>query len=165
MDARIIPLVAALNARGISTWGSCEGHPDDFPQGTWYPWVYIGINSWSPTTDVHDYRGLSSNQEAARELEIASHEIVERFYEVAGFPEDEIVPAVLPLGSYGYFALIPAGVFPGGDGHRVVGHYLGTEGRRDFHRRAWREFDMLTEWLVSGVITSERGDSRPPAAS
>lgn len=165
MDPRITPLVASLNARGLPTWGSCEGHPDDFPQGTWYPWVYIGTNPGPLAVSAHDYRGLGEYRDAAREVEIAAHEIVGGFYAAAGFPEDEIVPAILPLGSYGYFALIPAGVFPGGDGHRVVGHHLGLEGRRDFHRRAWREFDLLTEWLITGVITNERSDSRPPAES
>lgn len=95
-------------------------------------------------------------------MEIALHEVIDGYYDAAGFPEDEIATGILPLGPYGYFTLIPAGVFPGGDGHRVVGHHLGPVGRRDFYQRAWREFTLLTEWLIFGKILSGRGSAQPP---
>ena len=78
------------------------------------------------------------------------------FYEAAGFPEDEVVPAVLPLGYYGFFALVPSGAYPGGIAHRVIGQAMGLTGRRDFHSRAWREFNLFTHWLVNGSIQTPR---------
>lgn len=54
MDERIIPMVAAFNARGLATWGSCEGHPDEFPQGTWYPWIHFGTKEGDLAASFRD---------------------------------------------------------------------------------------------------------------
>jgi hypothetical protein len=41
MDRRIIPVVVALNALGIKTYQSCEGHSEDIHRS--YPWVMVDV--------------------------------------------------------------------------------------------------------------------------
>jgi hypothetical protein len=161
-DERIIPLVAAFNARGLVTWGSCEGHPDTFPGGLWYPWVYFGVRPDPMVAPSTNYRALEVHRRDADELETALHELVRAFYDVAGYPADEVIAVVQPLGPWGYQALLPSGFAAGGDAHRTIGYHLGLEGRTDLHRRAWREFSLLTEWLTTGAISQERGEAGPP---
>ena len=161
MDARVLPLVAALNARGIPTWGSCDGHPDTFPRGVWYPWVYLGDDDI-----IRDRRGvLRRRPEALRvdpiALERAVWELIRAWYAIREEPKDEIYPVISPLGISGSQALVPHGCFPGGGAHRVIGRHLGLKGRRDIYERAWREFDPFTQWLMHG--TSPEGPVSPPA--
>jgi hypothetical protein len=163
MDPQILPLVAALNARGLTTWGSCEGHPDTFPQGLWYPWVYFGVKPEPMVAPSTNYRALELHRHEAVGLEIALHELIRSFYDVVGYPDDEVIAVVQPLGPWGYQALLPSGFAAGGDAHRTIGHYLGLEGRTDLHRRSWREFSMLAEWLITGGVRRGRGDATPPS--
>jgi hypothetical protein len=49
IDPKIIWLVLALNASGIPTTFSCEGHLD---HGHSYPWVWVPINDLKPLSEL-----------------------------------------------------------------------------------------------------------------
>lgn len=86
------------------------------------------------------------------ELGAALQDIVEAYYREIDMPINEVLPTVMPLGYYGFWALVPTGCFPGGDAHRLVGHHLGLEGRTDIHEQSWREFDRFTTWMLTGEV-------------
>lgn len=151
MDHRIAPLVSAFNARGFQTWGSCQGHPETFPMGTWYPWIYFG-----DTSDVPEHRASYRKNRPWRdkhyELGAALHDVIETYYSVIDMPVDEVMPTFMRLGYYGFWALVPTGCSPGGVAHRLVGRHLGIEGRVDIYERAWQEFDRFTTWMLTGEV-------------
>jgi len=154
MDERIKPLVGALWARGIPTVQSCEGHPDDFPHGVWYPWVYLGVDDLNVTAPARAWWPHAElRARGDREWTGPVQDLLYHFGDDVGWEDDEVFPMVLPLGGWGLAALIPSGFGPGSPAHRLIGAALGVEGRREFHTCAWREFDLLTRWLNGETVT------------
>ncbi len=152
LDARIAPLVSELNTRGLRTWSSCAGHPDEFSLATWWPWIYLApIRAVaSPILLPFDRLDESALGETTGAMERSLKTLIDGYYRVHGVADDEIGPMVYRLTPSTTFVLAPTGVDPRGMVTRWMGEKLGAAGRRDFYARSWREFEMLTLWLSSG---------------
>lgn len=156
LDGRISPLVVELNRRGLRTWSSCQGHPEDFPSSTWWPWIYLSPTRGgaSPILLPFDQRGEAPDETAVESMAVDLTELVDGYYREHGIADDEIGPIVYRLYPSPTFVLCLTGVDPRGLVTRWTGALLGDPGRHDFHRRAWREFEMLTHWLRTGEAAS-----------
>lgn len=147
VDPEVAPLVAALNWRGLPTTASCAGHPEEFPQGLWYPWVDIGAPPEQLDAAPTDYLGLERHRRDAAALIGQVWSLVYAYYGEVGFPDDEVMLFPHPLGSYGLIRLQPSGFGAGGPAHRFIGDLLGDSGRQAFHARGSQEMEDFNRWL------------------